>query len=63
MLIKKQTTIKEGEQCYWFNAENMYQLNVIENQLVIVNSYTENEEKSLYDKHRENGTEIFYLVR
>jgi hypothetical protein len=59
---QKERTI-EGEQYYWFNAENMYQLNVIEKQLLIVNSYTENEEKSLYDNYQEKGTEIFYLLR
>ena len=53
----------EGEQQYWFNAENMYQLNLIEQQLLIINSYTENEENSLYNGSIEKGTEIFYLVR
>jgi hypothetical protein len=54
----------EGEQQYWFNAENIYQKNVIEKQFIIINSYTEKEEKSLYNKKmEENEEEIFYILR
>ena len=51
----------EGEQPYWFNAENIYQKVVIEKAKVIVNSYTEKEEKSLYNNVEEGS--VFYLVR
>ena len=53
----------EGEQGYWFNAENVYQKNVVEKGFVIVNSYTEYEEKSLYDGKEHEDTSIFILKR
>ena len=53
----------EGEQQYWFNAENVYQKNVVEKGFVIVNSYTELEEKSLYDGKEHEDTSIFILKR
>jgi len=54
----------EGEQPYWFNAENIYQKHVIEKKCVIINSYTDKEEKTLYDKKmEEKEEEIFYLLR
>ena len=55
-------TIK-GEEVYWFNAENIYQKHVIENNILIVNSYTESEEKSLYDGEFNKDTSIFTLLR
>jgi hypothetical protein len=53
----------EGENSFWFNAENIYQKNVIEKGFVIVNSYTEFEEKSLYDNEKCEDTSIFLLRR
>jgi hypothetical protein len=53
----------EGEQGYWFNAENVYQKNVVEKGFVIVNSYTELEEKSLYEGKEHEDTSIFILKR
>ena len=53
----------EGENSFWFNAENIYQKNVIEKGFVIVNSYTEFEEKSLYDNEKCEDTSIFSLRR
>jgi hypothetical protein len=60
---EKERTI-EGEKMYWFNAENIYQKNMIEKEYIIINSYTENEENSLYKNYKsEKETEIFYLLR
>ena len=53
----------EGEHSFWFNAENIYQKNIIEKGFVIVNSYTEFEEKSLYDNENCEDTSIFSLRR
>jgi hypothetical protein len=53
----------EGEQPFWFNAENIYQKNIIEKQLLIINSYTDDEEQSLYGNRKENENDIFYLLR
>jgi len=50
----------EEEKEYWFNAENIYQKNIVEKGLLIINSNTEKEEKSLYD--RQQG-ELFSIIR
>lgn len=53
----------QGEEAYWFNAENIYQKHIIEKNILIVNSYTESEEKSLYDGEFNKDTSIFSLLR
>jgi hypothetical protein len=53
----------DGEKNFWFNAENIYQKNIVEKGFVIVNSYTEFEEKSLYDNEKRDDTSIFLLRR
>ena len=37
-----------NEELFAFNAENIFQKHIIHKQLVIINSYTEKEEESLY---------------
>lgn len=54
----------EFEDIYWFNAENIYQKHVIEKDNLIINSYTEKEENSLYNPDLiHDNTPLFYLLR
>jgi hypothetical protein len=51
------------ENVYWWNAENIYQKMIIENEKMIINSYTKDEDASLYHANYITHNCIFYMKR
>jgi len=67
--VKGSEESNSKESNYWFNSENQYESHVLEvEKKVLINSYTELEESSLYDYTETNYMNppqhlLFYLCR